>query len=283
MSPTPADLEAPSAPSPEASEKYFFDERRFYAERSLPKLFAGSYAIMPMVLKLPVFAVGHGGEAVDATYSLNGFGHLRFRGKRLSQADETVFLTLVHGARGGVAHGLIRFTRASLAEALGWSDHGKSKKDDAARGRFYAFDARVRQSLERLFEARLSIWREDEGEADAVNVRLVAEYKVGDSCEWHVWLSPTVLRLFQGTLTYLNIAKRKSLREGLATALYGLICANDCSRPFDIQDIHSAVGSAASDMAEFGREVRAQLRAMKAAGVIKEWSIPRRGAVRIQK
>ena len=283
MSLTPADLEAPSAPSPEASEKYFFDERRFYAERSLPKLYAGSYAIMPMVLKLPVFAVGHGGEAVDATYSLKGFGHLRFRGTQLSQSDETLFLTLVHSARGRIAHGLIRFTRAALAEALGWSDHGKSRKDDGARGRFYAFDARVRQSLERLFEARLSIWREDETEADAVNVRLVAEYKVGDSGEWHVWLSPTVLRLFQGTLTYLNIAKRRALREGLATALYGLVCANNCTRPFAIEDIHTAVGSAAADMAEFGREVRKQLQAMKSAGVIKEWSIPRRGRIRVYK
>lgn len=283
MPPTPADLEALSLLSLEASQKYSYDERHFYAERSLPKLYAGSYAIMPMVLKLPVFAVGHGGASVDATYSLKGFGHLRFRGKRLTQSDETLLLTLVHSARGRIASGLIRFTRVALAKALGWSNHGRSKKDDEARSRFYGFDARVRQSLERLFEARLSIWREDEGEADAVNVRLVAEYKVGASGEWHVWLSPTVLRLFQGTLTYLSIAKRRALREGLATAVYGLVCANDCSRPFAIEDIHTAVGSAAVDMTEFGREVRKQLQAMKFAGAIKDWTIPKRGTVRIFK
>lgn len=247
------------------------DEKMFYAERLMPKMYSGSYAIIPLMLTLPIFSVAREGAShIDAVWTRKGVGSVRYTGPQLSQSHLTVLLGLAHMRRGDVVDNVIAFRPTTFLASIGWSDNERNI-------------ARLKELLDDLYAGRMRVWGIDEVEADAARVSIISEWKPSlDSGEWHVYLSPTVLRLFNGHLTRLNTAKRQQLREGLATFLFGYISANSCDLAFSYEELHKASGSEAAVMKRFGEEVRSHLTKFKALGIIKNFEQVR-GGVKVWK
>ncbi len=233
-------------------------EAQFYAERSLPSMLATTMSIAPLVLVVPLFSVARGVKetTIDATWEKAGRGTLRYRGPQLTQSHETLLFTLLKARAGSVVSDVIQCLPSELLEAMGWTDNSRNVE-------------RLREMLEHLFEARLDYWLPHQTEKDAASVRFIAsKHTPGTRQVWSVTMSETVLKLFQGHLTHLNVRKRKLLREGLATYLWGYVSANDCKAPFKFEELRAASGSQIAELRDFAKTAREALKSMQDAGLI---------------
>lgn len=238
-----------------------WDEKRFYAEHSMPSMYAGYHAIIPLVLTLPIFSISRAnGEVINDVWTRKAReigGTVRYMGKQLSQSHLTVLLRLAHLRRGDVVDNVITFRPSTFCASIGWSDNSRNKK-------------RLEEILDDLFTAKMKVWGNEETEEQAARVSIVTEWKPGceATAEWSVYLSPTVLRLFQGHLTRMHTDKRQLLREGMATFLFGFVSAHNCAKGFAYEELHAASGSAGTCGDDFKKDVRKQLDSLKALGII---------------
>lgn len=236
-------------------------EANFYGEQSLPKMGATTVRLAPLLLEVPLFSVARNNSLahVDATWSKAGRGSVRYRGPSLSQSHQTLFLTLIHVRAGQPVGNIIEFHPHELLKLMGWSDNSRNTK-------------RLAQMLEDLFNARLDVWGADEVEGDAWSVRFFADKKTAlkAGAKWSVSLSEKVLGLFRSHLSNINIRKRAELREGLATFLYGYVCANDGKVPFTMEALHKASGCETRAGA-FAAKVRDAMETLKLHGCVADF------------
>jgi hypothetical protein len=234
-------------------------EKNHYAERSLPRMGQTTVHMAPLILEIPLFSIarGTGDTVIDEKWERKGRGGVRYRGNALTQAHLTVLLTLLKERAGQPVSNIIQFFRHELLERMGWSDNSRNGQ-------------RLADIIEDLFDGRLDVWGRGETDKSALSVRFVAEKHtpMNRGEKWSVVLSETVLQLYRGHLSFLNIEKRKGLREGLATFMYGVICANSCAVPFSYADLHKACGSQAKRLAAFKESLGEALNALVAAGCI---------------
>ncbi len=237
---------------------------------SLPRMGATTVRFAPLLLEVPLFSVARNtaGVNVDATWSKPGRGSVRYRGPALSQSHQTLLLTLVHVRAGQDVRNIIEFVPSELLTLMGWS--ANSRNID-----------RLAEMLNDLFEARLDLWGPSETAADALSVRFLADMHTPreKGAGWSVNLSERVLALFRGHLSNINVRKRAALREGLATFMYGYICANDGTVPMDYEALRQASGSE-TRLAAFKGKVHEALDTLKAAGCVNSYRVER-GQVRV--
>jgi len=209
-------------------------EAQFYDDKSLPSMGATTVRFAPLLLEVPLFGIARNvdGVKVDATWTKAGRGSVRYRGPALSQSHQTLLFTLVHVRAGQPVGNIVEFYPHELLALMGWSTNSRNT-------------GRLHQMLEELFESRIDIWGANEVEKDALSVRFFADKKTptAHGVKWSVSMSETVLGLFRGELSNINVRKRTMLREGLATFLYGYLCASNGNVAFKFADIHSACGS----------------------------------------
>lgn len=240
------------------------------AQLCLPKMGNTTVRFAPLLLEVPLFSVARkmAGTKIDATWTRAGKGSVRYRGPVLTQSHQTLLFTLVHVRAGQNVKHIIEFVPSELLKLMGWSDNSRNIE-------------RVAEMLDDLFEARLDVWGPDETEADALSGRFFADKHTPRTSgeKWSVTLSERILGLFPIHLSNINIRKRSELREGLATFLYGYICANDGKVPFKLETLHAASG-AETRLGAFGGKVKEAMETLKEHGCVAGYRFEK-GAVRV--
>lgn len=185
-------------------------------------------------------------------YSVSSGGYIEYEGPELRQDDESVLLEIMKRMAGSYASVTLEFDPKEFCVAIGWAACARNANTD-----------RLQQSISRMRRAGIRYF--DNGGMLRWDTGLIAEATYGDDL-WEVDVSRKVGRAF-GNITYINTNTRRQLSEGISTWLFGLICSNDCSRAFEIAQLHEMSGSTLSPK-EFGRAVRKALKAIKeAAGI----------------
>jgi hypothetical protein len=188
-------------------------ERAFYAEKAVPKLYKSSFALEPAMLKSALFRPAAGTRAVFEQYTevaVHGSHGMEYRGEELRQDDERVLMALLKLRAGELVTAEARFVpRKFCREVLEWADSSDSV-------------AKLKASIKRLHDARVRITYADGGE-NLYSFVSDAELH-GD--EWKVWLSPRLAQMFERSCTYVDMKTRLSLKDGLASWLYGFIKAD---------------------------------------------------------
>lgn len=257
-------------------------EAAFYASKSLPAMYRDTLQITPMALTLPLFAPVRLAPArdeqtgkrlevprIDETWHRKGQGYLRCIGPRLTQSHQTVFFALVKQRAGQPVENVVEFAPSELLTKMGWSDNKRNI-------------SRLRELLDDLFEVRLRVWREGEAEEEsALRIHFLAEFEPSRDNKWRVSMSERLLPLFFGNKSFVSMATRASLAEGLQTFLYGYVKANSCVLPFSYAELAEAAGTTMSAK-DFKGKVLAALDAMQDKGAIEGYAQVR-GGVRIVK
>jgi hypothetical protein len=245
----------------------------------LPELSRTSYGMNADILCSALFGVAKGSErrVVDGVMRLtrkhirqvfrttNG-ATIEYRGEELRQSDLTVLLELLHLRAGMAASCEIEFSPYTFCSQIGWSD----SRADADR---------LKESLLRMRQSIVIVERDG---AKGGTVGFVSQFS-WDGAKWTVTIDERIGGLFSVKPTYLIIAQRKALSQGLQTWLYGYVRANRCGWAVPLETIHNACGSESKNMQEFARSVREALKKLAAIHVVTPASTVKNGKVLIFK
>jgi len=245
----------------------------------LPELSRTSYGMNADILCSALFGVAKGSEkrVVDGVvrltrkhirqvYRTTNGASIEYRGEELRQTDLTVLLELLHRRAGMAASCAIEFSPYTFCSQIGWSD---SKADVE----------KLKDSLLRMRQAILIVERNGN---KGNTVGFVSEFS-WDGAKWSATIDDRIGGLFSIKPTYLIIAQRKALSQGLQTWLYGYVRANKCGWAVPLETIHEACGSESKNMQEFARSVREALKKLAAIKVVTEASTVKNGKVLIFK
>lgn len=236
-------------------------------EGLLPRMYKSTVAIAPLLLMTPLFSVARAGAGVleGEEWTAKGRGTVHYTGPRLTQSHLSVLLTLVKGRSGQRIDNIYRFKPSALLAEMGWSDNPRNVQ-------------RVKDMLSDMYKADLDI----ETKEMELHARILSAFKIDKATgAIEVELSKTLLPLWKGNLTYLDIEERKALREGLATFLHGVVAANNCNAPFKVEALAEASGSS-GQLRVFRKNLLGALETLKAAGIIAGYKAGA-GEVRISK
>lgn len=245
----------------------------------LPELSRTSYGMNADILCSALFGVAKGSErrVVDGVMRLtrkhirqvfrttNG-ATIEYRGEELRQSDLTVLLELLHLRAGMASSCEIEFSPYTFCSQIGWSD----SRADAER---------LKESLLRMRQSIVIVERDG---AKGGTVGFVSQFG-WDGAKWTVTIDERIGGLFSVKPTYLIIAQRKALSQGLQTWLYGYVRANKCGWAVPLESIHDACGSESKNMQEFARSVREALKKLAAIHVVTPASTVKNGKVLIFK
>lgn len=244
----------------------------------LPELSRTSYGMNADILCSALFGVAKGERrVVDGVVRLtrkhirqmfrttNG-ASIEYRGEELRQSDLSVLLELLHRRAGMATSCEIEFSPYTFCSQIGWSD----SKADAEK---------LKESLLRM---RQSIVIVERNGTKGSTVGFVSQFS-WDGAKWSVTIDERIGGLFSIKPTYLIIAQRKALSQGLQTWLYGYVRANKCGWAVPLETIHEACGSESKNMQEFARSVREALKKLAAIHVVTDESTVKNGKVLIFK
>ena len=262
-----------TVPDTPSSVKSALDETVY-----LPELSRTSYGMNADILCSALFGVAKGERRiVDGVMRMtrkhirqmfrttNG-ASIEYRGEELRQSDLTVLLELLHRRAGMATSCEIEFSPYTFCSQIGWSD----SKADAEK---------LKESLLRM---RQSIVIVERNGTKGSTVGFVSQFS-WDGAKWAVTIDERIGGLFSIKPTYLIIAQRKALSQGLQTWLYGYIRANKCGWAVPLETIHEACGSEGKNMQEFARSVREALKKLAAINVVTDASTVKNGKVIIFK
>lgn len=265
---------AQAASEPAASQTVQLDDVVY-----LPELSRTSYGMNPDILCSALFGVAKGSEkrVIDGVmrltrrhirqiYRTTNGASIEYRGEELRQTDLTVLLELLHRRAGMATSCALEFSPYTFCSQIGWSD----SKVDAER---------LKESLLRMRQAIVIVERDG---TKGSTVGFVSDFS-WDGAKWAVTIDERIGGLFSIKPTYLIIAQRKALSQGLQTWLYGYVRANKCGWGVSLETIHEACGSESKNMQEFARSVREALKKLAAIKVITEASTVKNGKVLIYK
>jgi hypothetical protein len=240
-----------------------FEERTYYANKTLPKLYANSFALATAMLKSNLFRPGSGTRMVFSDYTklnVTGGWTLEYKGEELRQDDQRLLLALIKLRSGQVVSNVITFiprTFCHCEDTLNWADSSDSTE------KLYA-------CIKRLHDARVRLIRDDGIEylysfiSDAV---LEKE-------SWSVTLSQTMAEMFDSQVTYIQVDRRLAMKDGLLAWIYGFIKADACHAPIDLHSLRALAGSTYTQK-DFNRHLKKALESLVAVEVIREFKIAR--------
>jgi hypothetical protein len=245
----------------------------------LPELSRTSYGMNADILCSALFGIAksterrvvdgvvrHARKHIRQTFRTTNGASIEYRGEELRQNDLTVLLELLHLRAGMAASCEIEFSPYTFCSQIGWSD----SKPDAEK---------LKESLLRM---RQSIVIVERGGTKGSTIGFVSQFS-WDSAKWCVTIDERIGALFSIRPTYLIIAQRKALSQGLQTWLYGYIRANKCGWAVPLESIHEACGSESKNLQEFARSVREALKRLATIKVVTEESTVKNGKVLIYK
>lgn len=195
-----------------------------------------------------------------------GEGRISYTGEELRQDDESVWLQLLHLARGQAIGEPVEFTPYSFCKSIGW----------ALKGQSYA---RLRDSLTRMQATGLSIHSKRLAEA-GVSLSMIPAFTwrdegTGESlARWRVRLAPELVELFGDVaFSHLEWEQRKALPDGLATWLHGYLASHREPYPVKLEAIQRGAGLATTSKAEARKLVTKALDGLVAVGFLAEWKV----------
>ncbi|MDN2702040.1 hypothetical protein O0881_08545 [Janthinobacterium sp. SUN100] len=235
------------------------EEKRFYAEKSLPKFYKGTLAFEPILLKSNLFGHGSGARAVsDVFRSVAVYGNtkIEFKGEELRQDDLRVLLALLRRRAGVRVDGAIEFLpRAFCREDLGWADSGESVN-------------KLEDAVLRLADARARVYYEK----GMLAMSFISDARLAKVGGWSIWLSGLLAPIFERNLTFLKARERLGMKDGLGTWLYGFIKADSCLFEFNLEKMRLASGSTYVQK-EFNRAVSKALAGFEADGIVASFAV----------
>jgi hypothetical protein len=255
-------------------EKMTLAEKIWRSERMLPKkLYPTVYGMGRHILGCAMFSVNRSGKGLKAEReagdrkagerrdikkvfpSYRG-ASIEYAGPELRQDDKTVLLGLIHRVRDRMVHECIEFDPNEFVVSLGWDDHKKSVK-------------KLEDSIKRMQRSVVCLTIDDAG----FSTQLVGEFQWrGD--RWAVNLSERIVGLFAGGTTYLPMAERAQLTDGLQTWLASFLRAQSDEAFFQISDLYKYCGSEA-EIKTFGTELRKTMPKLVDVGVVKGFKFGR--------
>ncbi|MNU44051.1 hypothetical protein D3C71_328550 [compost metagenome] len=246
-----------------------FEERAFYAAKSLPKFYKGTLAFEPVLLKSNLFRPATVPPRVTfSTFTeLKTYGKTRieYKGEELRQDDLRVLLTLLRMRAGDTVGGAIEFVpRTFCREALEWADSGDSV-------------AKLKACVLRLQDARARV----HFDSGMMAMCFISDAVLRDEGGWSVWLSDLLVPLFERNLTFLKASERLALKDGLESWLYGFIKADSCLLEFDLSAMREAAGSTYVQK-DFNRHVKKELEGFVAGGIIVGFAVSK-GKLKVRK
>lgn len=174
---------------------------------------------------------------------------LTYSGPELRQSDGLVFMALLNMARDVPAGKLVSFHPEEACRAIFGRYDGPSRK-------------RLREHVQRLQRALLKF--------DTFSVQLCQRFDYPNAGRWTVALDSQIVELFRHTAyVWLDLKRRLSLPEGLATWLYAFVESQTRLIPTRIETLREMCGSEAS-LKPFTNKLRDALRALVAHHVIDE-------------
>lgn len=210
--------------------------------------------------------VRHARKHIRRVFTTTNGASIEYRGEELRQTDLTVLLEMLHLRAGMATSCEIEFSPYTFCSQIGWSD----SKADAER---------LKESLLRMRQSIVIVERDG---TKGSTVGFVSQFS-WDGAKWRAMIDERIGSLFSIKPTYLIIAQRKALSQGLQTWLYGYIRANKCGWAVPLESIHGACGSESKNMQEFARSVREALKRLAALHVVTEESTVKNGKVLIYK
>lgn len=227
-----------------------------------------------------------------AVVAVVGEGRITYTGEELRQDDETVWLQLIHLARGNGLSTAFQFTPYSFCNSINWPINGQS------------FD-RLGKCMTRLQATSLKISSQRLG--DEVSISMLPGYKAnrrkdGDGGLWTVRMHEELVFLFSGfQYTRVEWQQRLALPEGLATWLHAYYASH--SEPFDVKietlaigaglmtEVHQdgEVGAAEQDakrkerLRDVKKLIVKALAALRETGFLVDFEVTRSGLVKVQR
>ena len=246
-----------------------YSERAFYSDQILPvAIYSNNFGMGRLALSCALFGMGRGPRNPALNVELQTFrgGVVSYTGPELRQDDATVLMGLIHAVRKGLVSDCSQFKPREFCASIGWSgDCTKTVKH-------------LRECIERMQQSLLRV-ESDNGRGGRFH--LVGDLIWEGQERWAVKLSATIIKLFEGGTTFLPIAERALLTDGMQTWLAGFIRAQSDEFSFATADLLKFSGSKA-DLTQFGKQLRETMPALKAAGVVKGFSFGR-GRLRVER
>jgi hypothetical protein len=236
--------------------------------------FKGQSIMVPQLLRSGVFALSAKSATGAATRAVPKFDDIsdstrgaavEYVGAPLLQYDLRVLLGLLHLAGGMHAdYAELKFDAVEFLTSIG-------KKDTSSR----SIDA-LRKSMARLRSAVFVV--KDFAKDRGMTIGLLADLS-WDMRKCLVKLSPMLQRaLHHGQRTYLPMAMRNQLADGVQTALADILYATTC----ESLDINALAAVWGRESHEIGREVREALAKLQEVGMLTQWSATR-GRVHVKR
>jgi hypothetical protein len=222
----------------------------------------GKYVAPIAFLRSALFAVVRKGARKELKNEMLAAGEgttITFTGTQLDQADEDVFLAMLHKAR---EHGLgyrVNFSMRSLLRELEWDTSGKSM-------------TRLRDSFDRLFNCSVVI------DTERVHYKghLVDSIRVDktDDDFYYFRLNAEMVGFFN-LPEYVRIAMsdRKKIHGMLAKWLHAYIEVGPERVVATIDEIMKLSGSNATNKTRFRGTLSSALKELEAAEIIRSWKI----------
>ena len=248
-----------------------FDEQQFYRERdaeaarakkriTFPNVNPTVGAMIPALNRARVFGISaRKGFAEGVTFPVARFdsedarkGNIKYRGPHLTQFHKRVLLGLMQLAAGKTGDAIVTFNAKEFLTANGRSDDWRTV-------------VKLRSALADLRSATFTVNKYD-GDRGAVFGWLIDAEWMGNEVEVRLDRKAAIA-LDELRPTYLPLAKRSMLVDGLQTWLLDLIFASS-QEDYSYDALAEILGR--EDVAGFGKEARAALKLIAAVGAIDE-------------
>lgn len=194
-----------------------------------------------------------------------GDGRITYQGEELRQDDETVWLQLIHMAKGLPPDSAVEFVPAHFCKAIGLSRNGDNND-------------KIVECLSRMQATSLKIYsnRLKEG----VSLSMIPKFSWKDDAtgkklpKYKVVLSPELVQLYADMhYTNLDWEQRLRLPVGVATWLHGYYASHSKPLPVKVETLVTALGILTKSITEQRKLIRSALDELKAVGFLSEWEI----------
>lgn len=205
--------------------------------------------------------------------------HIKYRGEQLNQDDFTVFMQLVHLARGQTLSQdyFVDFTANSFITTIGWTRHSRSY-------------TRLKETLLRLQATALQVL-EDLGEQGdrAFSGSLVRKFEyetpAGEGLrKWRVYLEAGIVALFDDeSYTRVYFQQRLITRGDLAQWLHSFYSTHREPFAMRVATIRDLSGSSAKKLFHFRGCLESALKELTLVGFLEGWTIDERDLVHVKR
>lgn len=186
-----------------------------------------------------------------------------YTGEEMRQADEDVFLQIIHLARFRPLGEFVDVSGYQLLKALGWSFDSRSYK-------------RLRESIERLKTGNIKINFKKEGKRGYFGsmVRKIAwAGETEGTTKWRVFLEPEIINLFDSDGYSLILWEQRLQLRDLAKWLLSFYYTHAVPLPYKVETIYGFCGSGAKTLAHFRAELKLSLEDLKKVDFLEHWEI----------